>query len=111
MPKTVTLPLAEPIAGHHGPITAVTLREPIAREYFQHGDPASWVRGPDGSDVLVENDAVIQAYLRACLVEPKDPLAIETCGLADAIALRDRSGHSAPVVGEHLPDDQHAEFE
>lgn len=91
MPKTTTVPLLEPIQGHptetwpDGKIAALVMREPNASEYFAHGEPQILARNPDGTLYTVENDVAVQAYMAACLVEPKDPLLLKQLGLADAI--------------------------
>ena len=89
MAKRTTIKLSSPVIGHGAPVSSVVLREPTFAEHSVHGDPTIFARNSEGGVYLIENTAVIKAYLEACLVEPKDPLLLNQLSLADSIQLKD----------------------
>jgi hypothetical protein len=82
MAKTTTVTLSAPLEGHGAMISQVMLREPTLRDRLTIG--SAYVIS-DGAVYWV--DEAIQRYLRACLVEPKDPLLIDRACLEDAEAI------------------------
>lgn len=88
MAEHKTIPLAQAIPWHHGEIREVVVRMPTLAEYGQHGDPFRWVKAGKGEPVYIENDTAIAAYLECCVVEPKDRLAFDHVGLADAMKIK-----------------------
>lgn len=89
MPKTTTVPLRTPIAGHGGPISQVVVKAPTLPQYMAIGEPFSAVPAPDGKTVVVENDAAIAAYAEVCIAEPQDRLLLAQVELVDAMAIKD----------------------
>jgi hypothetical protein len=89
MLKTVTIKLSEPIVGHEGPITEVELRSPNLMEYARIGEPATWVKAGEDRYLSIDNDHAVEAYVQACVVEPKDKLLLNQIGLADGMAIKD----------------------
>lgn len=98
MPKTVTIKLEKPLAGHGAPITNVVLREPTFAEYVQYGDPLIYVPLQSGGFFPSENLDVISKYMTLCVVEPKDQLILEQGGMDLARRIKDA------VIGFFLPD-------
>lgn len=84
--KETTITLIEPIKGHEGPITALTVREPTYREYFEIGDPQIIAKNPDDTIYAVDNDKALQAYADKCI--NLDPLLLKQLCLADAMQVR-----------------------
>ena len=39
MTSTSTVKLSSPLTTHSGPVTTITLKEPKARSFFEHGEP------------------------------------------------------------------------
>src|SRR5262245_1615460 len=89
MPKQITIQLAEPLAGHQGPIATVVVREPRAAEFFRLGEPFAYARNADGTIFTVENAETVKAYLDALIVEPADRLLIEQLSLSDAMKVKE----------------------
>lgn len=85
---SVTISLDKPIIDHAGEIRVLTVREPLAREFFEFGEPFSHARNPDGTIYSIEIDGVIKKYMVAC-VENVGELALEQMCLSDAMAVKD----------------------
>ena len=73
MPKTKTIKLRDPFAGHGGEVTEMIVREPRAIDYIELGEPVTYARGAgkDGLIVFAENDAAIKGYLERCVSADK----------------------------------------
>jgi hypothetical protein len=77
MSETKTISLKKPLQAPEGPVNRIVLREPTFNEYLIHGDPYTIAASAGGSPFMVENADVIAAYIKICLVEPKDPVILE----------------------------------
>jgi len=77
MSETKTIPLKKPLQSPEGPVHKIVLREPTFNEYLTHGDPYTIAASAGGNPFMVENADVIAAYIRVCLVEPKDATILE----------------------------------
>jgi len=85
-----TIDLQEPIVGHDGPISQITLRQPGFREIMRLGEPVSRIFTTDGTMVSVtENIDVIRQYIEALVRPPANPLLIEQLRLADTMRIKD----------------------
>jgi hypothetical protein len=73
MSETAIIELKKPLQSPEGPVTRIVLREPTFDEYLVHGDPYTIAASSGGNPFMVENADVIAAYIKVCLVEPKDP--------------------------------------
>lgn len=73
MGETLTIKLKKPLISPEGEVRQVVLREPTFDEYLVHGDPYTIARSVTGIPFMVENAEAIAAYIKVCLVEPKDP--------------------------------------
>lgn len=73
MSETKTIALRKPLQSPEGPVSRIVLREPTFNEYLIHGDPYTVAASAGGNPFMVENPDVIAAYIKVCLVEPKDP--------------------------------------
>jgi hypothetical protein len=76
MPKTTTVELSEPIITHGGALRSVTFREPTAAEYWRIGEIRRYGNA-SGVIYAVENEGALKSYIETCLVDPKDPLALD----------------------------------
>lgn len=90
MPKSVTIKLKNPIVGHGGQVTEVTLREPKGFEYVELGEPISYAMAKDGLVVHAQNNEAIKGYLGYCLsAQGADALLFESqLSLVDAMAIK-----------------------
>lgn len=84
---SIKIDLADPLVGHSGPQSVVTLREPTAGDYFDLGEPAVVARNADGTLYTVENDAAIRAYIQRCIVDA-DPLVLEGSSLRNGLLVK-----------------------
>lgn len=73
MSETVTIPLKKPLVAPEGDVKQIVIREPTFDEYLVHGDPYTVASSKEGNPFIIENADVIAAYIKVCLVEPKDP--------------------------------------
>ena len=89
MAKQIRIPVPEGIIGHGRTHTEVVLREPTFREYMDIGDVVEHVSYPNGMRLATINNATVDSYFKACLVDPKDPLVVEQGGLALAREVRE----------------------
>lgn len=83
----IKIPLLDPIKGHHGPITELTLREPKYRDVIELGDPRAYGQN-DGVQLSREIDEIVEAYINRLIVEPKDALLLNQLSLADTLVLK-----------------------
>src|ERR1700694_1068637 len=97
MTKRVTIPLTTPLEGPDGKIREIIIREPNVMEGLEIGDPYVVGSSPSGSQLVVENYEAITAYVRRCLVEPKDQALLQQGGVEVARALKEA------VIGFFLP--------
>ncbi len=88
----VTVDLETPLIGHTGPIKQITLREPLACDYWELGEPYAHARNLDGAIISVEKADTIKAYIERLVVD-LDPLLLGQASLKDAIKI------SQAVVG------------
>lgn len=80
--------LVEPILGHSGMISSITLREPKARDIWQVGDLTTYSRTAEGGVVAVEQNERYLDYLERLLIEPADKvLVVAGLSAADAIQI------------------------
>lgn len=89
MSKTVRIELAQPLAGHHGEISALVLRAPTWSDVMGVGSPYTIHRDKEDKPFLVYDEAAIAHYAEACLVEPRDPLLVQGLCLADTLKVRE----------------------
>lgn len=83
-----TIPLKKPFPdGKGGTVTAIILQEPSAPDYFELGEPQTWVRSRDGA-MLVDNEEAIKAYAERLIVEPDPLLAMTHMGVVNAMAVK-----------------------
>lgn len=73
MGETVTIKLKKPLISPEGEVHQVVLREPTYEEFLVHGDPYVVAASKNETRFMAENLDTIAAYIRICLVEPKDP--------------------------------------
>lgn len=87
MPKVV--PLSKPITGHKGPVSQVTLRDPVFRDLLAVGaEPETIVYTGGGAFFVQENLEAIEKYLDRLIVETDVAAQIGSLDLRDAIAVR-----------------------
>ena len=90
MAKHVTIPLAEPLLGHHGAIHKVVVREPTFEDYIDlGGDPYTVARSAEGAAFVVEDAEKVRAYVNRCIVEPTDKLILEKASFRVARAVKE----------------------
>ncbi len=78
MPKTVSIPLPEPITVHGKTTKQIVIREPDYDEYIAcGGEPYTIGQSEDGIIFTIEKPEVIWAYAAVCIVEP-DQLVLGT---------------------------------
>lgn len=85
---TKTIQLTTPLVTHEGPVSAIELREPKARDFFTLGEPYSWVRPEGGQPVPVMIPETMLAYVERCMVKPGAEMLAQV-SLADALRLED----------------------
>lgn len=86
----ITIKLIEPITGHEGPITEITLREPSYGEIMKFGEPYAQGFSRDGSVVYqAENTDAIRGYIEALVKPPVDALLIRQLKTANSLRLKD----------------------
>lgn len=89
MSKSVTIKLKNPIVGHGGQVTEVTLREPKGFEYVELGEPISYAMAKDGLVVHAQNNEAIRGYLGYCLsAQGADALLLEQLSLVDMMEIK-----------------------
>src|ERR1700682_6351510 len=91
MAETVTIPLKKPLKGSNGLLVHnIVLREPDFDEVMELGDPYMIAVTASKVPFQVENTEVIQAYLKRCIVEPKDPALLKQVRANTAIEIKDK---------------------
>ena len=89
MPKTVSITLVTPLAGHTGVVTAIVLREPTYDDYVScGGEPYSVGQSEEGALFTIEKPEVIWAYAEACIQAPADKLLLGQASWRDAREVR-----------------------
>lgn len=71
--ETKTIILKKPLQAPEGEVKQLVFREPTFDEYLIHGDPYTVASSKEGNPFVIESADVIAAYIKVCLVEPKDP--------------------------------------
>lgn len=85
--QPVTVPLNEPIEGHEGKVTSITVRPATYATIMRLGEPYTTVRTKDGAIYALEDPATINAYLEA-MVDEKAVALLPQLGMADTLALK-----------------------
>lgn len=88
MANEVRIPVPAGLTTHAGPVFEVVLKPPGFDDYLDLGEIVTWGKAPDGTVFTVQNGEVLRAYIARCLVQPKDPLALNQGGLLLARAVR-----------------------
>lgn len=83
-----TIKLTSPIQWHGETLTTLTLKEPRGRDYIDLGEPRLIVRMTDGGFYLVEQPAVIKAYLDRCIDHEAGDFLLTPLSLTDAQNLK-----------------------
>jgi hypothetical protein len=88
--KLITITLKQPILGHEV-VREVKMRRPTGDEILTMGFPYTFQPTPDGGRLFIENNEAIKFYVEACIVEPKDKLALLTqIEMEDVLELREQ---------------------
>ena len=109
MSKTVKIPVPDGLITHAGAIQEVILREPTYDEFMTIGEPVSIIYLPSGEWIPTEIKPNIDAYIAACLVQPKTAVELESGGLKLARAVKAavlgffRNGDSAGELSTTSP--------
>jgi hypothetical protein len=88
MADSRTIKLTKPISFHAETLTTLTLKEPKGRDYIELGEPRLGVRLADGGYYLVDQQAVIKAYLDRCIDHEAGDFLIALMSLTDARNLK-----------------------
>ena len=104
--NTETVTLSKPLKTHSGEVTTITLKEPTAKSFFDHGEPFKVrVTGDDG-DERVEfdfNNAVLKRFLSD--MTGYDDLILSSLRASDYTALRQRAVNMiVGVAGKNPPE-------
>ena len=83
-----TIKLTKPISIHGQTLLTLTLKEPRGLDYIELGEPRLAVRMADGGYYLVEQPAVVKAYLDRCIDHDAGDFLIALMSLADAQNLK-----------------------
>jgi hypothetical protein len=86
--KTVDIELNTPIKIGGEDLAKVTLREPIARDFFDLGETGFMTRTETGSVVYIHNEETIRLYMKRCITSPNG-VDVDALSLADTMRLRD----------------------
>jgi hypothetical protein len=86
--KTVDLDLSSPVKIGDSEFLKITMREPIARDFFDLGEPGFLTRTETGSMVYVHNEETIRLYMKRCITSPNG-VDVDALSLADTMRLRD----------------------
>jgi hypothetical protein len=82
-----TIELSQPIKGHRGPVTKITLREPRYRDLMDLGMPSTWVAVPGGGGFEQESFTALEEWVNRLVVD-MDVNFLELLSLKDSLALR-----------------------
>lgn len=88
MPKTVSVPLEGSITTHQGPVSTLTLREPMYDDIMGVGHPYTVHEAEGGQSVVIYDHAAIRHYAEACVQAPVTALHLSQLGMRDTFALR-----------------------
>lgn len=89
MARQLTVSLSVPLRSHGGAVIhSVVIREPNVFEVLEIGDPFTIGFSKDGGQIVAENPEAITAYIRRCIVEPKDMGLLEQGGVELARGLK-----------------------
>jgi hypothetical protein len=90
--NTETVTLSRPLKTHGGDVTTITLKEPTARSFFDHGEPFKIRVISDDSGDRIDFDfynAVFKKFLAD--MTGLDDLILSSLRAADFMALRSRA--------------------
>jgi hypothetical protein len=97
MTDDTSVALSKPLTTHNGELSKLTLREPTARSFFEHGEPFKTRVGKsaDGETTLdFEYDyKVFSKFLTEMVVEGVDDLVLGSLRPIDFFALRTKATH------------------
>lgn len=97
MTDDTTVTLSKPLRTHNGDISKLTLKEPTARSFFEHGEPFKTRVGKDANgDTTLDFDydyKVLPKFLADMVVEGVDDLILGALRPADFFALRSKATH------------------
>lgn len=88
MTDLVRIPVPGGLITHGGAVHEVVLKPPTYDDFLNLGEIETYGRSPDGTVFMVENSETLRAYIAKCLVEPKDPLALNQGGVKLARAVK-----------------------
>jgi hypothetical protein len=92
--NTETVTLSRPIKTHVGETSTITLKEPTARSFFQHGEPFKVKVLTDDSGSIVDFDffnGVVAKFLSD--MTGLDDLVLSSLRAVDYVNLRTRAAH------------------
>lgn len=88
MTDLVRIPVPGGLVTHKGVLHEVVLKAPSYDDFLDLGEIETYGRSPDGTVFMVENGETLRSYIAKCLVEPKDPLALNQGGVKLARAVK-----------------------
>jgi hypothetical protein len=93
--STETVKLSRPIKGHGGEVNEITLKEPLARSFFNHGEPFKVkVLTDDKGESQVDfdfNNTVFAKFLAD--MTGLDGIVLSSLRAVDYVSLRARAAH------------------
>jgi hypothetical protein len=94
MTTTETVTLSQPLKTHGGEVTTITLKEPTAKSFFDHGEPFKVRVVNDESGDRIELD-FFNGVLKKFLADMTglDDLVLSALRAADFMTLRTRAAH------------------
>lgn len=84
----VTINLSDPIEGHKGPITTITLHEPKYPVVMALGPPVTTIRTREGAIYQTQDPDVIRQYAER-MVDPAAAAVLHMLGMRDTLALQE----------------------
>ena len=84
---TKTIQLSQPVEMHGKRVTEIVLNEPTGGQYLDFGEPRTVVNASGGL-FYTENDAVISAYLDACVKHEAGVHVLRLLSLTDAMNVK-----------------------
>lgn len=94
MTTSETVTLSQPLKTHSGDVTSLTLKEPAAKSFFDHGEPFKFrVTGGEGEQQIEFDyfNSVFKKFLSD--MTGLDDLVLSGLRAADFLTLRTRASH------------------
>lgn len=86
---TIDIPLADPIDGHKGKITSITLHEPKYPVIMALGRPVTTIRTKEGAVYQTQDPEIIKRYAESMVDQETVRPVMHLLGMADSLALAD----------------------